>query len=140
MKEPNWNRIDRDRQRQADDLYQAGLSHEEDVRQTPKPWRVVKNRGNHWGMVEVEGPGVGGRLVVGFTVASNITAADGERIESDARLIAAAPDLLAKAIAVVERWDTPLWKDAEPTANVIGQLRAAISKATGATDGNETQT
>lgn len=50
----------------------------------------------------------------------------------DARLIAAAPDLLEKAKALVERWDTPLWKDAEHTGKFIDDLRAAIAKAEGA--------
>jgi hypothetical protein len=36
-------------------------------------------------------------------------------------------DLLAAAKAVVERWDTPSWKDAVPTGEVIGQLRRAIA-------------
>jgi hypothetical protein len=30
------------------------------------------------------------------------------------------------AQAVVERWDTPLWKDVEPTAKYINELRAAL--------------
>lgn len=33
------------------------------------------------------------------------------------------------AQAVVERWDTPLWKDVEPTAGVINRLRNALTKA-----------
>ena len=37
-------------------------------------------------------------------------------------------ELLEAAKAVVTRWDTPNWKDAEPTAAVIGRLRASISK------------
>lgn len=51
--------------------------------------------------------------------------------EPNARLIAAAPDLLMAAKAVVIRWDTPIWKDAEHTAQVIDLLREAIAKATG---------
>ena len=31
------------------------------------------------------------------------------------------------AIAVVERWDTPLWKDVQPTAEFIGRLRTALA-------------
>jgi len=31
--------------------------------------------------------------------------------------------------AVVDRWETPLWKDAEPTASVIYRLRDAIAPA-----------
>lgn len=36
-------------------------------------------------------------------------------------------DLRAAAEAVVARWDTPLWKDAEPTADVVARLRMAIA-------------
>lgn len=35
------------------------------------------------------------------------------------------------AQAVIDRWDSPKWKDAEPTADVIARLRDAIDKATG---------
>ena len=34
--------------------------------------------------------------------------------------------ITAAALAVVQRWETPLWKDAEPTAAVIARLRDAI--------------
>ena len=51
-------------------------------------------------------------------------------LEEDARLWAAAPDLLDAAQAVIARWDTPAWKDAEPTARVIARLRYAVAKAT----------
>ena len=33
---------------------------------------------------------------------------------------------MAAAEAVVERWDTPLWKDAPATAGYINALRAAV--------------
>jgi hypothetical protein len=46
-------------------------------------------------------------------------------------------DLLAAAKAVVERWDTPSWKDAVPTGEVIGKLRRAIARAEAARDSNE---
>jgi hypothetical protein len=68
----------------------------------PGPWKVVKNRGNHWGMVEVEGPGIGGFLMIGFTVATTITPERAKAIEAEAKLIAAAPDLLAALEAFVE--------------------------------------
>lgn len=54
----------------------------------------------------------------------------GKFSEPDARLIAAAPDILAAAIAVIERWDTPKWKDAPATANYIYALRQSVAKAT----------
>ena len=34
--------------------------------------------------------------------------------------------ITAAALAVVQHWETPLWKDAEPTAAVIARLRWAI--------------
>ena len=40
-----------------------------------------------------------------------------------------AADLIAAAQAVVDRWDTPLWKDAPATAEYIGRLRAALASA-----------
>lgn len=36
-------------------------------------------------------------------------------------------DLWEAAIAVVRRWDTPAWKDAEPTADVINKLRVVLA-------------
>lgn len=38
-----------------------------------------------------------------------------------------AADLRTAAQAVVDRWDTPLWKDAPSTAEYIGRLRAALA-------------
>ena len=38
-------------------------------------------------------------------------------------------ELLSAAKFVVSRWDTPNWKDAEPTSAVIGKLRNAIANA-----------
>ena len=43
------------------------------------------------------------------------------------RLHAENETLRAAAQAVIDRWDTPLWKDVEPTAAVIGRLRAAVA-------------
>lgn len=57
---------------------------------TPGPWKIVEDRNNHWGMVEIEGPAV---TVRGLTVATNVDAATARRITADARLIAAAPEM-----------------------------------------------
>lgn len=38
-----------------------------------------------------------------------------------------ATDLRTAAQAVVDRWDTPLWKDVPATAEYIGRLRAALA-------------
>lgn len=40
-----------------------------------------------------------------------------------------AADLRTAAQAVVDRWDTPLWKDVPATAEYIGRLRAALAAA-----------
>ena len=37
-------------------------------------------------------------------------------------------ELLAAAKAVIARWDTPLWKDAEPTAKHINAMREVVTK------------
>ena len=48
-----------------------------------------------------------------------------------------AADLRTAAQAVVDRWDTPLWKDVPSTAEYIGRLRAALAagQATAAQQG-----
>ncbi len=37
--------------------------------------------------------------------------------------------VIEAAQAVIDRWNTPLWKDVEPTAAVIYRLRDAIERA-----------
>ena len=51
--------------------------------------------------------------------------------EANTLLAAAAPNLLDAAQGVVDRWDSPAWKDQRPTAYAIDALRNAIAKATG---------
>jgi hypothetical protein len=46
--------------------------------------------------------------------------------EWNARLM----DLLPAAVAVVERWDTPSWKDVPHTGEFIARLRGAVLAAT----------
>ncbi len=45
-----------------------------------------------------------------------------------ARLRAENERLRAAAQAVIERWDSPKWKDEAPTADVISALRAAVAQ------------
>ena len=57
---------------------------------------------------------------------------DRDELPRLSRICARAPGqggdgLLAAAQAVVERWDTPLWKDAPATAGYINALRAAVA-------------
>lgn len=58
---------------------------------SPAPWRVERDGHNHWGKLEVIGPALS---VIGFRVATDVTAQDAMRKDADAALIAAAPDLL----------------------------------------------
>jgi predicted ATP-binding protein involved in virulence len=39
--------------------------------------------------------------------------------------------MISAATDVVERWETPLWKDAKPTATFIHALRDAVDKVKG---------
>lgn len=50
---------------------------------------------------------------------------------ANANLIAAAPDMLAALEAIIERWDTPLWKDVPHTGNYINAARLVVAKAKG---------
>jgi predicted RNase H-like nuclease (RuvC/YqgF family) len=45
------------------------------------------------------------------------------------RLMEELQRLKSLAQAVVDRWETPAWKDAEPTASVIYRLRDALAPA-----------
>jgi len=43
-------------------------------------------------------------------------------------------ELMAAAQSVIERWDSPSWKDLPATANYIHRLRAALKAAQGGND------
>lgn len=45
--------------------------------------------------------------------------------------MAAADELLKALEAIIERWDTPLWKDVPHTATYINAARLVIAKAKG---------
>ena len=52
-------------------------------------------------------------------------------LNDNACLIAAAPELLEALEAIIERWDTPLWKDVQHTATYINAARLVVAKAKG---------
>ena len=64
-------------------------------------------------------------------VAGNKIAEFMERVERAERELAAKDAEIARlreaANAVVERWETPLWKDVKPTAHIIYALRDELA-------------
>jgi hypothetical protein len=63
------------------------------VNHSPAPWRVERDGHNHWGKLEVIGSSLS---VIGFRVATDVTAQEAMRKDADAELIAAAPETAAK--------------------------------------------
>lgn len=51
--------------------------------------------------------------------------------DANVKLITAAPELLEVLEAIIERWDTPLWKDVPHTATYINAARLVVAKAKG---------
>ena len=88
-----------------------------EIKFTPGPWKVTVSENG----IDVGVDGLDGETITGW-------------IEPyDAHLIAAAPELYETLEAIIARWDTPLWKDIEPTAVFINKGRAALAKARGET-------
>ena len=76
-------------------------------------------------------PGDGSGLEVYAKSAADVSDLLCKMDEEIAELKRQRDELLEAAKAVVTRWDTPNWKDAEPTAAVIGRLRAILQKIEG---------
>lgn len=105
----------------------------EQAKYTPGPWETLPEECDK-PYIRVRGTRPGERYKIAnvLTLAyEGVPAREADETRANARLIAAAPDLLEAAAAVVARWDTPNWKDAAPTGEVIARLRAAIAKARG---------
>lgn len=102
------------------------------TKHTPGPWHIRTNRhtstdGRPWGWLDAAPPGGPQRNIPGVQV----TWTRGESSEANARLIAAAPDLLA-ALQVVLRDYAAVHDIGDIEMQpAIYQARAAIAKATG---------
>ena len=93
-------------------------------------WKVVRDRHDHWGMIEVEGPGIGGFLIIGFTVATDADPDEDSRmIIQQANLIAAAPKLLAALQALYDPVDGPCRAVKPGVFTVHDRARDAIREA-----------
>jgi len=93
---------------------------------TPGPWSVTDS--HYPSFKEISGPSFGIKAVMWAT---DLTEDDYQKRYADLHLIAAAPELYETLEAIIARWDTPLWKDIEPTGVFIGKGRAALAKARG---------
>ena len=83
----------------------------ETMKHTPGPW-VVK------GQKSIRGPN-----------GEYIAKANWQNGMANAKLIAASPELLLAARAVIAQWETPNWKLTEPTAKFMNDLRSAVARA-----------
>lgn len=100
------------------------MSQTKSVEHTPGPWTVgdfddcgsLSAQGSCGGGYEVDGPDRGPH---------------GYKNQADAKLIAAAPDLLEALRALVEEHDAPRYGTHEKRANDWAAARVAIAKAEG---------
>ena len=100
----------------------------QDVVYTPGPWRVVRDRENHWGMIEVVGSSI--LTIRGFTIATNVSAQKAAQIERDANLIAAAPQML-EALRLIANLDYKNAATNLSALNAVNIARKAIRESTG---------
>ena len=98
-----------------------------DAKHTPGPWRL-------------DGPAANGEQSIGISRAWEIGGASICEVDSsrdhrvllaDARLIAAAPELLAALKAITDELGVPQPGYPAPVANAVAIARAAIAKAEG---------
>lgn len=94
---------------------------------TPGEWTVARDRHDHWGMVEVLGPGVSGSLTIGFLIATDVDAKQAAQVLADAHLISAAKNLL-------EAVENYLYGRKE-ARECEAEMRAAVAKAKGVPHG-----
>lgn len=108
-----------------------------EAKHTPGPWSIGTPRKMEYGggIVHYDypihvgaGPSRGNCFVIVSLGGRGAIDTTPDAVEANARLIAASPDLYEAGKALVERWDTPNWKDVEHTSVFINALRDAIAK------------
>ena len=110
-----------------------------DTKHTPGPWEYEATEGSRWGWVTEEGRDGHGRVICRMEPNKIVSHADKRRRDSvvldaqdcaDARLLAAAPELLAACREALEYLECNTVTPRE--ARYIDTLLAAIAKAEGA--------
>ena len=100
---------------------------------TPGPWKAIRNNA-YWEVVP-QNRGPNAPYTIGNVCASDPDAPDRGLQEANARLIAAAPEMLAALKSVAEWVNNPFDGNA-PSINVIRKnINAAIAKAEGGDNG-----
>lgn len=100
------------------------------AKHTPGPWLIVKNK---YGEISIHVPGDIGHFEIASEIGGEVFKdkdgrfTDTSRIEANAHLIAAAPELLTELKGLVNLLDVMGLLDDE----VLDPARAAITKATG---------
>ncbi len=95
---------------------------------TPAPWNVQDNTAEPYGQLTVDSA-AHGAVAICYTMEKGETVAPAECFQN-ARLIAAAPDLLAALQMVAGIWSHDLTANIDPESP-LAKVRAAIAKATG---------
>ena len=91
---------------------------------TSGPWFINDNTADQYGQLTVESQ-TDGAVAICYTMDRHDTSVPAECV-ANARLIAAAPNLLAALQAVNE-----FWAGGDVPADIDAQIRAAITEATG---------
>jgi hypothetical protein len=95
---------------------------------TPGPWKADNGDGEYWGVFDENGAGLA-YLTEDCRSSQGLQSPDEDR--ANARLIAAAPELLAAAVGAEASMELARVKGTGVDEAVLRILRAAIAKATG---------
>jgi len=67
---------------------------------TGGPWKSIDDAHDYWGMVETEGPKI---KVVGFTIATDVSAGQGRKTRADRDFITASRQDIPRLLRIVKR-------------------------------------
>jgi len=93
---------------------------------TPGPWKTERGTGHHAGHVVVTAPGMPSHSPM-----AHVPAWDEPEASADAALIAAAPDLYAACVLMLDYIRLDQEGKPRPVNYMLGEIHAALSKARG---------